>query len=124
MGEQFLADKAKGFKNKQDAQHKRHFESADLLTATGDRQETRYRFKSDKPGLKMIASLQFIDDGHEEVSVFHGMRRVGYIDAAGSADLRDLFAKFPALGNAVKSYICEEQDWTGGYTAKLSHSKH
>lgn len=124
MGELFLADKAKWFKNKQDAQHRKHFESADLLTATADRKETRYRFKSDRPDLKMIAALQLIDDRHEHVSVFHGMRRVGYVDALGSADLRGLFMRFPALGNSVKAYVCEERDWTGRYTAKLSHSRH
>jgi hypothetical protein len=124
MGELFLADKDKWFKNRQDAQHKKHFEAADLLTATADRQETRYRFKSDNADLKMIGSLLMVDDGHERVSVFRGMRRVGYVDAAGSTDLRELFARFPALGKSMKAYICEEQDWTGYYAAKISHSKH
>lgn len=124
MGELFLADKDKWFKNRQDAQHKKHFEAADLMTATADREETCYRFKSDKAGLRKIDSLLLVDDGHSNVSVFRGMRRVGYLDAAASADLRELFTRFPALSNSIKAYICEEQDWTGHYSAKISHSKH
>ena len=124
MGELFLADRDKWFKNREDAQHKKHFEAADLLTATADRKETKYRFKSDKPDLQKIGSLLFVDDGHELVSVFRGMRRVGYVDAAGSADLRELFARFAALGKSINAHVCEEQDWTGHYSAKISHSKH
>ena len=124
MGELFLADKDKWFKNRQDRLHKKHFEAADLLTATGDRSETRYRFKTTDSGLKMIVSLLLVDDGHAGVSVFKGLRRVGMIDAAGSADLRDMFARFPALGNSIKAYVSEEQDWTGYCSAKISHSTH
>lgn len=123
MGEQFLADQAKWFKHRQDVQHARHFGAADLLTATVDRRDTTYRFKSDGAEMIKITPLLFIDDDHEGVSVFRGMRRVGYVDAGGSVDLRDLFARFPALGKSVKAYVCEEQDWTGHYAAKLSHSK-
>ena len=124
MGELFLADKDKWFASRQDRQHKKHFEAADLLTATADRRETRYRFKSDKSDLKKINSLMLIDDGHPCVSVFCAMRRVGFLDAAASDDLRKLFKEFPALSNSIKAYICEEKDWTGHYAAKISHSKH
>jgi len=124
MGEKFLADRDKWFKNRQDAQWEKHFGAADLITATSDRHATIYRFKSNISDLKIGSHLQLIDDNHDGVSVFCGMRRVGYVDAAGSSDLRHLFARFPAFGNAVGAYLCEEQDWCAYYSAKLNYPNH
>lgn len=124
MGELFMADKDKWFANRQDRLHKQHFESADLLTATEDRKEIKYQFKSDKTDLKMSASVMFVDDGHPCISVFRGMRRIGFLDSGSSADLQKLFGDHPALGKSIKANICEDKDWAGNYSAKISHSKH
>jgi len=124
MGEKFLIEKAKRFKQRQEQKRQQLLEAGDLLTALEDRKETLYRFKSDEDDLQKIRSLMLVDEGRAMVTVFAGNRRVGELDGPSSSDARELMRRYPGLGKSLKAYVHSSADWTGYYTAKLSTSKH
>jgi hypothetical protein len=124
MGEKFLAEKAKRFKQRQEQKRAELLDSTDLLTAIDDHKETLYRFYSPEQDLGKITPLLLVDEGREAVSVFAGNTRVGQLDAPSSSDARELLRRFRGLGRSLKAYVHDGPDWTGYYTAKLSSSKH
>ena len=119
MGEAFLARKAKRFKNKQEQTHEAILASPDLLTAISDHREILYRFDSSEPKLSPGTKLIFIDEGFALISVLLGLKLTGSVDAVGSADLRQLFARFPALENSIPATVASGPDWAGYYSASL-----
>ena len=119
MGEAFLVQKNKRFKNKQEQSYAAQLSSPDLLSAISDHQTTLYRFQPLKNALPTGTKLVLLDEGFELVSVLAGLVAVGSIDAIGTADLRALFAKFPVLQKSVTASIAGEIDWAGYQSVSL-----
>src|SRR5205823_4670726 len=100
MGEKFLEQKAKRFKQKCDIAHERELRSPSLLSAIKDRSEKQYRFYCPNERLKVGNTVMFVaEKGRDMVSVFRGARRIGEVIGAASGELRGIFSVYPALGD-------------------------
>jgi hypothetical protein len=120
MGEKFLEQKAKRFKHKRDLEHERELRSPNLLSAIKDRQRKHYRFSCPNEKLALGSPVMFVaEEDRVRVTVFRGVRRVGEVDAAGSAELKSLFAQHPALSNSVRAKVFTGPDIAGFYEATV-----
>jgi len=120
MGEKFLQEKAKRFKHKRDVEHERELRSPNLLSAIQDRQRKHYRFSCPNEELPIGSIVMFVAEVRRAlVTVFRGVRRVGEVDAAGSAELKSLFSEHAALSNSLRAKVCEGPNLASFYEATL-----
>ena len=120
MGEKYLEQKAKRFKQKCDIEHERELRSPDLLSVIKDRSQKHYRFYCPSEQLKAGNTVVFVAEKERHmVSVFRGARRIGEVDGAASAELKAMFLVHSALGDSIKARVCEGPDIAGYYEATI-----
>ena len=120
MGEKFLEEKAKRFKHKRDLEHERQLCSPNLLSSIQDRRHMLFRFVAPSEHLKCGDRVMFVAEiGREFATVFRGNRRIGEVDAGGSAELRSIFAQHSVLSDSVSAQVRSGPDIAGHYEATL-----
>ncbi len=121
MGDNYIAEKAKGFQHKAEKEHAEKFSSPGLFAAIEDISQRVVRFVAGGPVLPHGTKVRFLEEHRDLITVLQRTSRIGEVDQAGTAELRALFSSHPELGGAVPAKVINGPDWSGAYDAVVSH---
>ena len=107
MGEGFKRKVGKAFRHRADALCEQQLKERTLFSDQPEVRRTHYRFRWTDPTLTAAAGLAVVltDEGSGALAVWCGNRRVGELDVASSANLRQAFAGEPRAGHAVDAVV-------------------
>lgn len=117
MGDDYMAEKAKGFNHKAEKEHAEKFSSAGLFSAIQDVSQRVVRFSAPSTHFPAGTRVRFIEENRDFLTVIHSTSRVGEVDAAGTTELRVFLSAHPEHGGMIAAKVVTGPDWSGAYEA-------
>jgi hypothetical protein len=125
MGEDLERKRARKFRHEADAVMEAELKSRNLFSSIPTVLRTLYRCRLTREDVELSAGTQVIlgDEGDASISVFMRTKRIGEVDAAGTAELRVAFAAEQRAAGAVYATVVDPPGLSGMFTVKVSPKK-